>query len=336
MNNKERHDMVDCQNPEPTASHSTRRRKQKIYNKIKRGSSLLSLIFALNSDQATSREATVYQRGTPLERQCLSRSAQIIDWYLDGEPVLIYNQLLQFKKRRNNGRMTAEEVAFKETLARNIYPGDFAEPSLVGEVLSSLVDVFMSDSEKKASVNRFKNVVNNTSHYTKGKIEQAIAEKKIYEFEKPSIDLFRIYLGLPQLFGTIIESPFKPSIAKNKDARYFSFRTEDILRSMKLEQPLPPRFPKMFKGSTWEYFKQEVKNKKMIPSQFIWFNLHNHYAGNGYDADRHEEYISYYDIWDLDDGIIKEQGIGLDQFNYPPEIYGRIYRTDFEKIFKQD
>ena len=55
----------------------------------------------------------------------------------------------------------------------------------------------------------------------------------------------------------------------------------------------------------------------------------------GYDEEREERYISYRDYWDLDTPVLKEKGIDINQYNYPFHFYGRIYKSEFDKIKRE-
>ena len=82
----------------------------------------MPLIFVLNNDQVSSVK-TPYKSGDFIKRNDLNMSAQVLDWYLNGEPVSVYNYLLRLKNLRKDGKMTQEEIEFKEKISRNIYPG---------------------------------------------------------------------------------------------------------------------------------------------------------------------------------------------------------------------
>lgn len=317
-----------------------------IYRGAKKGFQALPLMLILNSDQPAPIGKQIHP-GDTLKLEDLPITAKVIDWYLDGQPLAIYNHMLELKKLRKDGKMTEEEIAFKERISRNVFPDMYGAP--FGEIPQLVFDAFSKDPKKSASTPlRFKRILDDTGDFTREKLERDINSGEINWRKVPSIDLLRIYMGLPQMFGTMIDSPYKPKVAKNKDAKYISFKTEDILRDMRHPEDSDKQW---FEGKTWEDLKKIVKGEidledrfaqesvrkqqpKMIPGVFMWFNLQHHIATIGYDNDRKEEYISYYDIWDLDVDILKGSGIDIDQFNFPPEIYGRIYKSDFDKVFE--
>ncbi len=294
----------------------------------------LPALLALNNDNPAP-ELKVYGQNEKVNSSNLPFAAKIANRVLNEEPVNLYNQLLDLKNRRTNGEMTSEEIAIKEKISRNVYPGEMGGTAGFGEWLYLLGDKFHSPTETDSNINRFEDFVTDKGHFSKSKIEEAVTKGKIRSLEIPSVDLFRIYLGLPQWFDTMENSSYRPTKAKDKDAKYISFKNEEYLGSLHEQKVKGRRFDFFpFSGQTFEEFKEYVKDKKRLPGQYIYWNLHGHTANIGYDPERKEEYISYYDIWDFDVSSLEEIGINFNQFNFPPEIYGRIYQHDFVKYFK--
>lgn len=298
----------------------------KFYTKAKQALPGLPLMFALSADAQKPPEVTVsdlmpqQSSSKTLDRSELPYTAQFADWYYDGEFLKVYNEFVNHKNNRKDGQMTPEEIAFKERIARNIHPYGYQPGIWLGGVLED----YLENKEP----NRKENL-----------------EKKgdVSERHKVRIDLFRKYLGLPQDYGTVMESPYKPTRAKNPDAVYASFDAKSIVKSIKEGDP-----EKYNRGNKKSYFddrllepatqqiqsfddlEKYVVEHGNIPSFEFTDQLGKYVSEVGYDEERGERYISYYDEWDLDHPDLKEMGIELDEFNYPFEIYGRIYESDFK------
>lgn len=261
----------------------------------------------------------------------------------------LYNKFSELKTKRENGKMTSEEIQFKEKIAENILPRGYG-----GSLFKEAALIFFPrvaneiyDFHGTSLADRLKHIQENKKQYSKEKINNNNEPLMI------RIDLFRKYLGLAQYYNSVIPSPYRPSKEKNLKAEYFCFDSEKMLRSMKRsimrEKSITEQAGNEVFGLLDGVDDEEIRNIKTFDSLESFIKKHNSYSidnyssqlgqyisGSGFDKERNEKYISYYDIWDLDPPILKEIGIDIDQFNFPFEIYGRIYESDFNKVFNKD
>jgi hypothetical protein len=159
--------------------------------------------------------------------------------------------------------------------------------------------------------------------------------------------MFRKYLGLEQYFSTVTPSEYKPSQAKDTQAQYVRFNPQQILDSMFNLKGLA-NFDSSADSETSHHFSDFepakdrnfkaiigfVEKHQVLPPNSFTGQLGKYKAFVGFDSERNERYISYYDKWDMDPPQLKKLGINVDQFNFPYEVYGRIYEKDVVDFFQ--
>ena len=126
-------------------------------------------------------------------------------------------------------------------------------------------------------------------------------------------DLYRYYFGQPLEHNILSVSSVGPENAKDKKARYISINDEDFIRDVlkeynELKKPL----------KIGESARVSGYRKFMIPKNNTTSAIGNFTIGRG--IDEKGEYVSYYDIFDRNEGEA-EQVFGAKGY----EIYGRIY-----------
>lgn len=205
----------------------------------------------------------------------------------------IYNQLADYRSnhiKNQDNVMTPEELNYRERLAK-AFKYDY--PSDI--------------STLQAGVSRFKN-----------------NETQVQKRVKPSSDSLRTEL-VQQYFGInnqptyVVDAQYKPSQAKNSNTAYKDFSPavrNDIIQNNSYESLL-----KLANA------KQPSKLGNTQSNYNALGHLGNFKLSHG--KDERGEYISYWDNWDIDPPLLVNQGINLDKLNYPYEIYGRLYKSDF-------
>jgi transcriptional regulator with XRE-family HTH domain len=284
------------------------------YKKSKEAAKALPLLLALYqpADRVIAQETKPTQSEQSatdaLKREDLPFWGEAIDWYVEGDFVKIYNDFNRLSKTRENGKMSVEEVAFRENIAQNMNANSYDGQAQLREIQAG---------ERR---------------YSKENIQQ------LPEVLKIRTDFLRTYLGLERFGDYIVDSPDKPSQAKNTASRYKGFRASDILasinqRAKRLEnrnwlQKLATTAPEV---SSFDQLEKFVGEHQTFPSNDFTTQLGRYKVDSGYDQDRKEKYISYYDVWDIDPPILKKMGVDIDQYNFPFEVYGRVYESDFKK-----
>ena len=234
----------------------------------------------------------------------------------EGLPLKTYNTFVDLYHKRINGKMTKEEIDFKENISQKIPPWWYG----VFEKMRSFAD--------------------NKKEYTKEKMKKLKLPIKVRE------DLFRKYLWLEQYFNSIVESRYKPSQSTEK-TKYYDFNEtlrKKVILDVKKNLGINISFNDLI-AYVWDKNKDKAGwlgwtyeniiggGIKPIPSNILW-QLGHHKVWIWYDTQRKEKYISYYDIRDLDPDILKDNNMDLDKYNSPFEIYGRIYESDFNIVQK--
>jgi hypothetical protein len=222
-------------------------------------------------DSSSSSGKTVENRDAPI-------TAVLIDTFVGSSLLDTYQKCADFKRARVDGKMTQEEIDFKETISERI------------------------------------------SHVDTG---------AGFRF-----DLFRKYLGLDQIHDHLQSSPYRPPVETNSEAIYFSFRPEQIIDGIQetAVHELTLGTESMHNVETSDDLFEYVQSYDRLPPSPATEQLGVHEVHVGYDEERGEKYVSYSDHWGLDSPQLQMLSIDVDQFNFPFEVYGRIYESDFEDI----
>jgi len=174
---------------------------------------------------------------------------------------------------------------------------------------------FVKSKEAEALYNHWKN-------YPKLRNEsKTMSKSEEYAFNNHvTRDIWRKYLGQPQLYNSIIKSKYKPSVSKNSNSSYYTFSN---LREWKEE---------LLTNNVIDNLKI---GEKRLSQNYIGElgDLGTYSLQKGYDKNREAEYISLYDRWDLITGSNKdEEGnsiFKIPEVGKPVELYDRFYYKDY-------
>lgn len=259
---------------------------------------------------------------------------RLTDHYLAENAVHEYNQAVDFLKKRNDGKMSPEEISRKEQIAQNFDPFNYegffrnTTESYDGNILRG-----------KGLTKRYNDVLKNKTGLSKEDVARMPLKYQI------RVDLFRKYLGLEQFHNFIQESTYKPTQAQNPNTQYFCFSVSEVVRDLKrrsreyqgtpierLARQLGNTSPgSLVKIKDFDALKKYIKENKDFPkSTYLGEQLGKYGCYVSHDKDRGEDYISYYDVWDLNPPFLDGLKIDVNQFNFPFEIYGRIYESDWK------
>ncbi|MFZ2193306.1 MAG: hypothetical protein WAV31_03605 [Candidatus Moraniibacteriota bacterium] len=224
----------------------------------------------------------------------------------------LFLKMEYYAKTRENGKMNKEEIKFRERIAQNIqnvgYFGD----------MDNVEFLFPN------TISRVKQFLDNKKEYSEEKI------KKTSPYMKIRVDMFRKYLGLESFNDSIKESSYKPAKSKDNGVIYYSFNKNALLKDLK------SNWNSTSKMTDFDDFIKEA-------DPGIKMNHFNKFEGDyfphlgtfkmdvGYDDERKEKYISYYDKWDVSPPDIEKYGININSLNFPFEMYDRIYESDLKK-----
>lgn len=171
-------------------------------------------------------------------------------------------------------------------------------------------------TEERAFRERIARTVHPLTYNTADKMERYKSNKDVSHVGvEISEDLFRLYLGLPQKYNNIRTSDYQ--FEGNPAHTWVKGKFDDALRGV-LE-----RHPTIVSSGK---FGKSGKNLVATTGSFNQ-DLGNYTVGIG--EDEKGEYISIYDKWDLEP-VSSKGAIGLDlnQYNNPPIIYDRRYRSE--------
>jgi hypothetical protein len=259
--------------------------------------------------------------------------AKIAEWYFGQNLMEIIEQYQRLAQSRVNGQMTPEEVAFRERISDNIFPGTQGEADLDSKPWKT--------TELGKLKIQFQNFDQNTGRVSKQALE-ALPESDTYQkYVKTGTevrsDMFRLYLGLSTHFNYVEDSPYKPTKAKNPDASYKSFPAREIINSirevgqdMKKNDELSAENEPAYAATSFDALWTHTQQFKSLPRNAYTQALGTYLVDQGYDPVKQERYISYYDIWDLDIKPFRLAGLDMNQYNFPFEVYGRIYQSDLQ------
>lgn len=253
-----------------------------------------------------------------IEGEDLTFFGKVADFIIAGNISEVLEKFQKYSTERKNDIMSKEEIEFREKIANTVWPSGY----------SGTRTVF--------------NLITNQQPYTKEKLLENSPQRDLissftdreseitminYKREIVRHDLFRMYLGLEQDFDSMIESPDKPTIAKDSEAKYYAFKKEDLINTTLLFIKSNNSHSEK-KIENFNDFLLETKEGGLfrgLPGQ----QLGTHKVGMGFDEKTGERYISYYDYWDIDPPILKTMGIDIDKYNFPFEVYGRLYENEF-------
>lgn len=224
------------------------------------------------------------------------------NWLLDGAFVREYNKAVDFYNCRENGRMSDAEVRYKETISENICMLDYGDMT--------------------AGYFRLRNLEKNERPYSKEKLDA------MTDAERIRVDLTRKYLGLTPHYNYLSEATYKPTKAKDEQAKYTSFDSKAIIAELNQGRENHAGQKNDLSFKDLEIF---IVTHKKFPLNSYTSQLGVYGAGIAYDEVRHEKYAYYYDLWDINPPYADELGIDFNQFNFPFEIYGRVYESDLKQ-----
>ena len=207
----------------------------------------------------------------------------------------ILNEMDYQYNHREEGKMSPDEVEFKERIATTIIPAGYEWTGL-----EKVEQIYTGEGK---GVQEFTSTL-------PGKVRT---------------DLFRTYLGLPQKFETVkfTGREVVPTKEKNPKTQYYEFDAKQIIKQRK------EVYDESF---TFNELENYVSKNQKIPQNSYTSQLLKYKAYVGFDKEKNERYVSYYDLWDLDPPYLKGMGIDVDKYNFPIEIYGRIYESDFKEV----
>lgn len=146
-------------------------------------------------------------------------------------------------------------------------------------------------------------------------------------------ETFAQYLQIPEnnrhTTLRLQESNYKPT-KSNNNATYYKLPLED----KDIQNLIAERFSSDYHYSAlrreWTKIPHPLKvGENKLSNILVAYNLGTHTVGRGYDKDK-GEYVSYYDLWDLNPLHIRGGGEDLSHgVGKPVELYDRIYLDDY-------
>jgi len=308
---------------------------QTFFRRIKTAVKIAPVLALLAGPQGVDKALETYAGDKPAspEDNLLRNSsvaAAVAEWYFGENLLETIDTYERLAAGRIDGKMGAEETAFRERISDNVFPG--TQAGLSG-----------TRTEFRRLKEQFRNFEQDTKKYSRKGLEdlpqKEIHDKWFKEATQIRSDMFRLYLGLVPRFDYLEESRYKPTKAKNPDTRYVSFPAKRMIESMRMVGKGMHETGELddgtaleneaYAGRSFDAFLKYVEAFKALPVNSYTPSLGRYMVDQGYDEVRKERYVSYYDIWNLDIAAFKAGGIDLDRYNFPFEVYGRIYESDF-------
>ncbi len=227
---------------------------------------------------------------------------------LDGSSV---KQATNFSKQVSSA--TNNKADYRPTYIANKQANRFGLPA-INKIVSAMFNLPKSEDQER----KIKGLYENQSNIA------PLQERE---------DLLNILLGLDQEYNSIsIQDEYKPSKSKDADSVYYKSPSTENYIINQLQKD-PQKFIKQIRGykdgvNYWAEDEQEINT------------LGNYTLSIG--VDDKGEYISYYDIWDLQPFESKAGTAVVDAAQSlaglnAPEIYGRVYlKDDANRGFKKE
>lgn len=236
---------------------------------------------------------------------------------------VLYNNY--YKEFHNSQDSLAKEYVKNKKGAKYSDIYDIRTKSLTGEQFKA------KNKDEAALYNLWKSFKTEDDYFKNTPAPMNEAQFEAYE-EYVTRDIWRKYLGQPQLYNTVIESKYKPSIAKNPNAKYYTLSTLQYVA------------PEMLDNEG--YYNISTPENKVTNSSFdgLLGDLGDYTLTEGYDKTREAPYLSIYTDWDMKTGKpnkSKSEAEGSSRFfslpevGTPFEIYDRIYYKDYGKGKKE-
>lgn len=237
------------------------------------------------------------------------KNLKLIDrWAADAmtsdEDIKVMNEVLDaldyYSNNRVDGKMTDEEVKFRKLL----------------------LDVEPFGYDVKDKVKDYKKY-KNLSEEERGKIIEAKLKRKREEGDTNYEErraYFAKYLGLPYDEKLLNKSKSKPGKSSDSNAEYYD---SDLVKS-RVAKTIKQGYN--LNKSSLDPVDNQLGNYTINRGES---NYLNNASGKG---DFKVPYYSYYDRWDLD---VPGMPFSIDKYNYPFEVYGRIYEEDLEGVRKK-
>lgn len=299
---------------------------QRLYNDLKGALRVAPAVLFLGGE-ATPLHTP--DPAAPIDREQLTIPQLLVDKFISSDVIDMYNQCVEFKQTRVDGVMSDAERQFKEDLSARMLPYgyvDFVHPNMMAQHIEA----------RTKELNTLKAP---ERIYTEEKMDQANLADQI------RFDLFRRYLGLEPRYDFLQPSLSRPTQETNPHAEYVSFDPKMILESIHRIQSMQsgelstikggidyPEIPPPPPERNFDGLIKFIQQNGKLPNNELTGQLGRYQVDVGSDPERQEQYISYYDVWDVDPPELRHLGMDVDQFNFPFEVYGRIYESDVEKF----
>lgn len=206
----------------------------------------------------------------------------------------------------------------KEKVANRV-PGDAAMPGGTEGVFSAAKNYFMNDDD-----------------YVDRRLKEAMDISR--ETEDPELlrtlliheDAKRMYLGLPQKYGSFEPSPYKPTIGKSENPQQLNA----LLSDEEFDNMVLPMWATWKTGKDWPLYQTGNRVKNLGNTAQLHDVPHLQNAGLSIGMDNRGQYLSLYDVWDYNSKIKNKNGDNIAKWvgGKPFDIYQRYYLDDWLDI----
>lgn len=206
----------------------------------------------------------------------------------------------------------------KEKVANRV-PGDAAMPGGTEGVLSATKNYFMNDDDY---VDRRLKKAMDISRETKD--PELLRTLLIHE------DAKRMYLGLPQKYGSFEPSPYKPTIGKSENPQQLNA----LLSDEEFDNMVLPMWATWKTGKDWPLYQTGNRVKNLGNTAQLYDVPHLQNAGLSIGMDNRGQYLSLYDVWDYNSKIKNKNGDNIAKWvgGKPFDVYNRYYLDEWLDI----
>ena len=143
-------------------------------------------------------------------------------------------------------------------------------------------------------------------------------------------DAKRLYLGLPQLYGSLEPSPYRPTIGRMDNP----YQVNGLLTDKEFENTILPMYATWKSGQDWPLYRTGYRVKDLGRTAQLSDMPYLHRAGMSEGFDDNGQYISLQDVWDYNTWVKNKSGDNVGKWvgGKPFDIYQRYYLDDWLDI----
>ena len=177
----------------------------------------------------------------------------------------------------------------------------------------------------------------NDDNYVGDRIKRAMEDASRGELDPESLsqmlaheDAKRIYLGMPQVYGSFEPSPYRPTVGTMENP----YQLNGLLSDDSFENTVLPMYATWKTGQDWPLYDTASRVTDLGGSAQLSNFPYLHRAGMSEGYDDKGQYISLHDVWDYNTAVKGKDGDNIGKWvgGKPFDVYQRYYLDDWLDI----